>query len=961
MPLKKTTTKPGATDALVGSDTPGFTGGIDPKMILTTETTDGVIHSPVIAKIISLCGFSDESVMVKFIKQKQWKKLFQVTSISVGDVKDFYTVKKDGISVDEKPLKIHVRMLKCFLLYYKRKCREQDKFLSENDVMNIERDQFYSYCGSDNYFMDLAVCDKESNTKQVYTVDTSVVDVVNAPESVKTEDARDNNLYDEGFKEENGANVDVDLDTRHFDVTKGDLYFSESNIGKDFLLKVDSSQYIAHKHLKEATATNNDSTPSIHDPNGEYDPYSEDTDISKVLVDETDLVVCLDESKAVSMHPYELRGRNRSKQELKGRLIEDSFGVHESHSHGSNGDPQVDFALMTFDMHHLSNTQTFGDGNGDDDDDVDVDEDIEDDVDKTVADVGETEADDGEEVSDRLQEMVPYRTEWGTCPLCKDSGLIGNSCLECIDEGTMFESTAQWMFYNKDGVDHMIDISRFIICGESLVSLVIEHILMSTPETAVKKFLYAMAEVSSEPDIEHYVDSRSELLKLCGLKTVFDIVARSYRLHQASRFDYMNERTGEMTIVAVCNTEYELLCEVGAIWLVHQHRMQPFHLQQDMTPIQLSLFQQNRRDLGAATIDKDIMGDSFNKTYLQKHVWLGDSGASVHVTNDTASMFDCRRIQIYLKISNGKHLYSSMIGKKKVSIVQANGSRMDLILHDCMYIPDMCINLFSITKALSEGWNISNDGLQMVLSRSDHNIKFDRILNTAHGYVCCINMHPFCCPGGTSMELASPCRCLSPLGGESTSNFLCDSVISRSKIQFENFTLILSDGNPSVARQTCIFNIKGYTGQPTFRQSFEHRNGMKQNIVWCMSKNCNERKKSLENSSSNVQNIIINKILSYIEVLCYNKRVPYDMYTNNSFQHPMFTSMCNKIMALENGEQICKHGETMLSYSILREDDVESKFIKEILLPSSSMHHLNQLIFENYQGYQWYNMNTDDL
>ena len=103
MPLKKITTKPGATDALVGSDTPGFTGGIDPKTILTTETTDGVIHTPVIAKIISLCGFSDDSVMVKFIKQKQWKKLFQVTSSRVEDVKDFHTVKEDGISIYEKP------------------------------------------------------------------------------------------------------------------------------------------------------------------------------------------------------------------------------------------------------------------------------------------------------------------------------------------------------------------------------------------------------------------------------------------------------------------------------------------------------------------------------------------------------------------------------------------------------------------------------------------------------------------------------------------------------------------------------------------------------------------------------------------------------------------------------------------------------------------------------------------
>ena len=110
MPLKNTTTKPGATDALVGSDTPGFTGRIDTKTILTTETTDGVIHTPVIAKIISRCGFSDDSVMVKLIKQKQWKKSFQVSNISVNDVKDFHTIKEDGISMYKKPLGSHVEV-----------------------------------------------------------------------------------------------------------------------------------------------------------------------------------------------------------------------------------------------------------------------------------------------------------------------------------------------------------------------------------------------------------------------------------------------------------------------------------------------------------------------------------------------------------------------------------------------------------------------------------------------------------------------------------------------------------------------------------------------------------------------------------------------------------------------------------------------------------------------------------
>jgi hypothetical protein len=63
------------------------------------------------------------------------------------------------------------------------------------------------------------------------------------------------------------------------------------------------------------------------------------------------------------------------------------------------------------------------------------------------------------------------------------------------------------------------------------------------------------------------------------------------------------------------------------------------------------------------------------------------------VANDTAGMFNYRRKNSYLKIGHGKYMYSSSIGKQKVMIVQANGSALDLILCDCIYVPDIYINL----------------------------------------------------------------------------------------------------------------------------------------------------------------------------------------------------------------------------------------------------------------------------
>ena len=168
------------------------------------------------------------------------------------------------------------------------------------------------------------------------------------------------------------------------------------------------------------------------------------------------------------------------------------------------------------------------------------------------------------------------------------------------------------------------------------------------------------------------------------------------------------------------------------------------------------------------------------------------------MTNNNTGMFDCRQIHSYLMISNGKHLFASRIGNKKVSIVQENGSTLYLILHDCMYIPDMYINLFSINKALGEGWKLSNHGLQMILSRSDKNITFDQVLKTAYGSVCGVKMLPSYDSGGIELEESANDRCSSPFAGYPTSSDLhdktficCDLQCVQSKISFENLFSIL--------------------------------------------------------------------------------------------------------------------------------------------------------------------------
>ena len=46
--------------------------------------------------------------------------------------------------------------------------------------------------------------------------------------------------------------------------------------------------------------------------------------------------------------------------------------------------------------------------------------------------------------------------------------------------------------------------------------------------------------------------------------------------------------------------------------------MQALNPLQDMTPSQLGLFQQNRRDLGAATVDTDMSNYGCNNAYFEE-------------------------------------------------------------------------------------------------------------------------------------------------------------------------------------------------------------------------------------------------------------------------------------------------------------------------------------------------------
>jgi hypothetical protein len=125
-----------------------------------------------------------------------------------------------------------------------------------------------------------------------------------------------------------------------------------------------------------------------------------------------------------------------------------------------------------------------------------------------------------------------------------------------------------------------------------------------------------------------------------------------------------------------------------------------------------------------------------------KNTWLGDSAASTHMGNDDIGMFDVQVINSSIKIGDGKTLTATKIGKKRLTVIQEDGTTTDIILEDYKYVPDLWVNLFSIPKALGKGWNIGNKGVKIFLTKGEIKITFDREFPTHKGLVLGVEMLP---------------------------------------------------------------------------------------------------------------------------------------------------------------------------------------------------------------------------
>ena len=157
-------------------------------------------------------------------------------------------------------------------------------------------------------------------------------------------------------------------------------------------------------------------------------------------------------------------------------------------------------------------------------------------------------------------------------------------------------------------------------------------------------------------------------------------------------------------------------------------------------PIQLSKNKANKEKGMVASKEDKKEGENemsfiaFEKATRNSNLWIGNTGASTHMKNTLEGLYDLREEETTIQIGNGKNLKSTTTGTLKATVQQLDGTAVDVKLENVAYVPELSINLFSITKAIGKGFQVSNKGNIMRLTKGLMTIKFDKLQKTKNGF-----------------------------------------------------------------------------------------------------------------------------------------------------------------------------------------------------------------------------------
>ncbi len=116
-------------------------------------------------------------------------------------------------------------------------------------------------------------------------------------------------------------------------------------------------------------------------------------------------------------------------------------------------------------------------------------------------------------------------------------------------------------------------------------------------------------------------------------------------------------------------------------------------------------------------------------------MWLGDTGASCHMTNSTDGLVNLVPNKSWIVFGNGQRLESTHIGELVGTVEQKDGEKKQIKMKNVKLVPDLYVNLFSLSAALKEGCDLEGSAEKLTIKKGNNKYFFDQKIKSRKGYI----------------------------------------------------------------------------------------------------------------------------------------------------------------------------------------------------------------------------------
>ena len=147
-------------------------------------------------------------------------------------------------------------------------------------------------------------------------------------------------------------------------------------------------------------------------------------------------------------------------------------------------------------------------------------------------------------------------------------------------------------------------------------------------------------------------------------------------------------------------------------------------------------FIDDSKELEKCEIDVVLLNHGYDFANIPSDVWIGDTGASCHLTNSLNGMIDLEECSSKVTVGSGENLDCLKIGTKTGKIVQKDGTIRFLKLKNVKYVPKLHCNLISLSQLLNDGKELRGSKTMMkVISNNRPVLIFDRKISSGKGFL----------------------------------------------------------------------------------------------------------------------------------------------------------------------------------------------------------------------------------